>query len=161
VDDTLDARELDRSQHAAIATSREDRRRSLDALHQVESSAANAAPGREREWVSSVHRALEALEAALTTQTLHSAGSDSPLTDIEVQEPRLRNRVVQLRRSAEDLQQGIVELRSQLDTSGPDAIDVADVRRRLERLAGELRYQQARETDLVYEAYTVDLGTGD
>ena len=161
MDGTLDAHELDRSQHAAIATNREDRRRSLDALHEVESSAANAAPGREGEWVAYVRGALGVLEEALSTQALHSAGSDSPLTDIEVQEPRLRNRVVQLRRRYEDLQQRLAELRSQLDVSGPEGIDIADVRRRLERLAGELRYQRAREADLVYEAYTVDLGAGD
>jgi chromosome segregation ATPase len=161
VDDTLDAHELDRSHRAGIATNREDRRRSLDALHAVESSAANAAPGREDEWVAYVRSALGALQDALSTQALHSAGSDSPLTDIEMEEPRLRNRVIQLRRRYEDLQQRIAELHSQLDASGPDGIDIADVRRRLERLAGELRYQRAREADLVYEAYTLDLGAGD
>jgi hypothetical protein len=48
-----------------------------------------------------------------------------------------------------------------LDESEPDEIDVADVRRTLDQLGTELRYLRAREADLVYEAYTVDLGAGD
>jgi hypothetical protein len=68
---------------------------------------------------------------------------------------------VQLRRRYADLEQRIADMRSQLDSSGPPPGDVADIRRRLEDIAAELRYLQAREADLVYEAYAVDLGAGD
>jgi hypothetical protein len=68
--------------------------------------------------------------------------------------------VVQLRRRHRELQLRVGELLSQLDELST-SMDFADIRRRLERLAAELRYQQAREADLVYEAYTVDLGAGD
>jgi hypothetical protein len=84
------------------------------------------------------------------------------LSDIEQEEPRLRNRVMQLRQHYSVLHRRVGELRSQLtDPTAPEGVDFTDVRRRLERLAAELRYQQAREADLVYEAYTVDLGAGD
>ena len=155
-------RTRDRTQQEAIATNRTDRKRSLDALHALEFCAATAAPGRETDWLARVRAALEALEDALGEQEQNSAVSDSTLSDIEQEEPRLRNRVIQLRRRHRDLHLRVGELRSQLDDpTASEGIDFADIRRRLERLAAELRYQQAREADIVYEAYTVDLGAGD
>jgi septal ring factor EnvC (AmiA/AmiB activator) len=162
MDETISARTLDRPQRKAIATNCTDRKRSLDALHVLEFCATTAAPGRETDWLARVRAALEALDDALGEQERNSAVSDSTLSDIEQEEPRLRNRVIQLRRRHRDLHLRVRELRSQLDEStASEGIDFADIRRRLERLAAELRYQQAREADLVYEAYTVDLGAGD
>ena len=162
MDEASSARTLDRIQQQSIATNRADRKRSLDALHALEVCAATAAPGRETDWRSRVRAALESLEDALGEQAQHSAVSDSTLSDIEQEEPRLRNRVIQLRQHYSGLYRRVSELRSQLDEpTASDGIDFADIRRRLERLAAELRYQQAREADLVYEAYTVDLGAGD
>jgi hypothetical protein len=162
MDDTSSARTLVRTQQEAIATNRTDRKRSLDALHVLEFCAATAAPGRETDWLARVRAGLEVLEGALGEQEQNSALSDSTLSDIEQEEPRLRNRVIQLRRRHRDLHLRVGELRSQLEEStASEGIDFVDIRRRLERLAAELRYQQAREADLVYEAYTVDLGVGD
>jgi septal ring factor EnvC (AmiA/AmiB activator) len=162
MDDTSSARALDTTQRDAIATNRTDRKRSLDALHVLEACAATAAPGRETDWLARVRAALEALEDALDEQAQNSAVSESMLSDIEQENPRLRNRVMQLRRRHRELQLRAGELRVHLDESpASEGIDFADIRRRLERLAAELRYQEAREADLVYEAYTVDLGAGD
>ncbi len=162
MDQTISAGTLSKSQKQAIAFNRADRRRSLDALHEVELCAAAPAPGRETDWLSRVRAALQALGDALGEQEHNSALSDSALSDIEQEEPRLRNRVIQLRRHYGDLGRRVSELRWQLEVpTAPEGIDFADTRRRLERLAAELRYQQAREADLVYEAYTVDLGAGD
>ncbi|HEX5094778.1 MAG TPA: hypothetical protein VFX21_02135, partial [Acidimicrobiia bacterium] len=69
--------------------------------------------------------------------------------------------IVQLRRQYRDLTDAVRDIRMVLDDSEPDAIDVPDIRRNLDQLATELRYLRGRETDLVYEAYTVDLGAGD
>jgi small-conductance mechanosensitive channel len=160
LDEPNPAQDLDPTEHS-IATSRTDRTRSLDALHRLESFAATAAPGRETDWLSHVRDALRALDAALDEQERNSAVSESPLSGIEHDEPRLWNRVVQLRERYRDLASRVSELRTQLDSPTRDGIDVADIRRRLERVAAELRYQQSREADLVYEAYSVDLGGGD
>jgi hypothetical protein len=149
------------STQQSIDTSRTDRTRSLDALHRLEFSAATAAPGRESDWLSHVRDALRTLSEALDEQERNSAVSDSPLSGIEHEEPRLWNRVVQLRARYRDLASRVSELRTQLDSPTREAIDVSDIRRRLERIAAELRYQHAREADLVYETYTVDLGGGD
>jgi len=159
--DGVDERTLKSGQHEALIANRADRKRSLDALHQLEHFAGAAATGRENAWTAEVGDALTALEAALSEQGRHSGESDSPLSDIEVQEPRLRNRVTQLRQRYHELERRIEELRSQLDTTARACADVGDIRHRLENLAAELRYLRAREADLVYEAYSVDIGAGD
>ncbi len=81
--------------------------------------------------------------------------------DIEVAQPRLHRRIDALRHQYRELADAVRDLGLVLDDSDPESIDVADVRRTLDQLATELRYLRARETDLVFEAYTVDLGAGD
>jgi hypothetical protein len=145
----------------ALADNRTDRERSLHALHDLELQAGSAAPGREHDWLQDVLRALGSLEAVLATQHENSTGSDSMLSEIQRDEPRLHNRVVQLRRDYNDLRRAVSDLRMQLAIAPPDGLDVVDVRQRLDRLATELRLLRAREADLVYEAYNVDVGAGD
>jgi hypothetical protein len=159
--DGVEGATLNTTQRDAIAENRSDRRRSLGALHDLESFASAAAPGREQDWTNNVSDALRVLDFAISRQGRRSDESDSPLSDIEATEPRLRNRVVQLRRRYSDLEQRVGELRAHIDSMGTEPGDVNDIRRRLEAVATELRYLQAREADLVYEAYAVDLGGGD
>jgi DNA repair ATPase RecN len=145
----------------ALATSRADRNRSLDALHELELHAGSPSPGREQEWLRHACAALAALEQVLESQHTNSSDAESTLSDIERDEPRLRNRVVQLRRDYAALHAATRRLRAQLEVTPPSPGHIVDARQRLDRLATELRYQRAREADLVYEAYTVDLGAGD
>ena len=92
----------------------------------------------------------------------NSTPDEGLLAAIEHDEPRLRRRVAELRQRYRAVQEDVTALNRQLDTiKAPDKIDVTDIRQKLERIASELRYQRARETDLVYEAYAVDLGEGD
>ena len=145
-----------------VNTSRTDRERSLDALHALELHAGSAAPGREHDWLGDVHRAITALERALTIQEGNAAPDAGLLSAIEHDEPRLRHRVTELRKRYRAVRDDVTALSRQLDTiKRGDMIDVTDIRQKLERIASELRYQRARETDIVYEAYTVDLGEGD
>jgi len=147
---------------STVDSSRADRERSLDALHTLEIHAGRAAPGREHDWLADVHRAIAALERALTIQECNSAPDEGLLSAIERDEPRLRRRVEELRQRYRAVNDDVAALSRQLHAISPtDTIDVADIRQTLERIAGELRYQRARETDLVYEAYALDLGEGD
>jgi hypothetical protein len=145
-----------------VNTSRADRERSLDALHALEVHAGSAAPGREHDWLTDVQRAITVLEHALAIQEGNSTPDDGLLSAIEQDEPRLRHRVAELRQRYRAIQDDVTALSRQLDRITPtDMIDFTDIRQKLERIAGELRYQRARETDLVYEAYAVDIGEGD
>jgi small-conductance mechanosensitive channel len=160
MDDTL-RRTVPAEGSLALAENRSDRKRSLDALQELELRAGSPAPGREAQWLGQVLHSLDALEAVLAAQHENSADRDSMLSDIQRDQPRLHNRVVQLRRDYRDLHEAVSRFRAELETSRPDDIHFADVRQRLDRLATELRYQRAREADLVYEAFNVDLGAGD
>jgi hypothetical protein len=141
-----------------LATKRTDRARSLEALRDVERSATAASHGREGTWLDDLRGSAHDLEVALSRER----SDDSELfDDIERIEPRLHNRVTQLRHQYRDLADGVRNIRMLLDDSQPDTIDATDVRRSLDQLATELRYLRSRETDLVYEAYNVDLGAGD
>jgi len=145
-----------------IDTSRADRERSLDALHALELHAGSAAPGREHDWLRAVRDSITTLEHALTLQEGHSAPDESLLSAVEREEPRLRRRVQELRQRSRAIRDEVTALRHELDAiDATDAIDSTDIRQRLEGLASELRYQRARETDIVYEAYAFDLGEGD
>jgi uncharacterized protein involved in copper resistance len=147
---------------ANLVASRADRERSLDALHLLELHAGSAAPGREHEWLTGLRTAITTLEHALGQQQGNTAPDESLLSTIEREQPRLQRRIRELRQRYRAIHDDVANLSEQLDaTDNTDTIDVTDIRQRLERLANELRYQRARETDLVYEAYAVDLGEGD
>jgi hypothetical protein len=147
-----------RDESEQLTTKRADRARSLDALQDVERRAGTAGPGRADAWLDDLRASAFELEVALTVE--RSDGNEL-FDDIERAEPRLHNRILQLRNQCRELDDAVHNLRVILDESEPDEIDVADVRRTLDQLGTELRYLRAREADLVYEAYTVDLGAGD
>jgi small-conductance mechanosensitive channel len=160
MDDTLRRTTLP-GDSLALAENRADREHSLLALHDLELRAGSPAPGREAQWLVQVLNALDALDEMLATQHENAADRDSILSDIQRDQPRLHNRVVQLRRDYRDLHEAVSRLRTQLEATPPDDVHFADVRQQLDRLATELRYQRAREADLIYEAFNVDLGAGD
>ena len=141
-----------------LTTKRADRARSLDALRGVEQRAGAAGPGREEAWLDALRASAFELEVALTVERSDGNGL---FDDIERAEPRLRHRIVRLRNQHRDLADAVHTLRVTLEESESHDLDVADVRRTLDQLATELRYLRAREADLVYEAYNVDLGAGD
>jgi len=141
-----------------LTTKRADRARSLDALRGVEQRAGAAGPGREEAWLDALRASAFELEVALTVERSDGNGL---FDDIERAEPRLRHRIVRLRNQHRDLADAVHTPRVTLEESESHDLDVADVRRTLDQLATELRYLRAREADLVYEAYNVDLGAGD
>jgi hypothetical protein len=147
-----------RDESEQMSTKRTDRARSLGALRHVERSAGVASRGREDDWLDGLRASAHELDVMLS----HEQSDDGDLfADIERTEPRLHNRVVHLRRQLRDLAAAVRDVRVTLDDSEPDTVDVADLRRTLDQLATELRYLRAREADLVYEAFTVDIGAGD
>jgi hypothetical protein len=147
-----------RHESEKLTNTRVDRARSLDALQDVERRAGAAGPGREDSWLDDLRASAFELEVALTVE--RSDGNEL-FDDIERAEPRLHHRIVQLRNQYRDVADAVHNLCVTLEEFESQELDVADVRRTLDQLATELRYLRAREADLVYEAYSVDLGAGD
>jgi hypothetical protein len=130
-----------------------DQHRTLAAMQQLEAALGTAAPRREQAWRGEVRRTLAVLAEAATEEAGNAARPDSLLSDISRTQPWLRNRVRGLRIHYGQLRDGITALRDELDGQGGEAADYTDIRQRLAWVLAGLRHQQARESDLIYEAY--------
>ncbi|MCU1379768.1 MAG: hypothetical protein JWN29_2751 [Acidimicrobiales bacterium] len=141
----------------ALDRRRDDQGRTLAAIHLLEAALNAAAPGREATWSQEVLAALRTLGEATTVEADNAARPDSLLSDIALGQPRLRHRVHGVRAQYRQLAAALTALGDELE-SGDAAVDVPDVRQRLGWLLTALRYQRARESDLIYEALETALG---
>lgn len=143
-----------------------DQDRTLVAMQQLEAALAAAAPRREPAWLAEVHRTLTVLGEAAAEEARNAAEPDSLLSDIARTQPWLRNRVRGLRLHYRQLRDRISALQQELGEQPGQDVDFADIRQRLAWVLAGLRHQQARESDLIYEAYydafhaDLRLGTG-
>jgi hypothetical protein len=151
--------EFTEEQQAGLLVRTADQDRTLAAVHRLEAALAKAAPGRQGAWWHEVTAALEDLDAATAEEQDNAERPDSLLSDIKRTQPRLRTRVRGVRAQYVQLRQALGSLREEFGTDGPDVPDspdvpdVSEVRQRLAWLLTALRYQRARESDLIYEAY--------
>lgn len=154
---------LSDDQRSGLDARQADHDRTLDAIHRLEASLAEAAPRREMPWLDAVLQALSDLEAATAEEAANAERPDSLLSDLARNQPRMRNRARALRLQYAKLRDTISALRRELAGHGRDGIDFADIRQRLGWVLTALRHQRARESDLIYEAYydafNVDLRT--
>jgi hypothetical protein len=130
-----------------------DQDRTLLAMQQLEHALAAAAPRREQPWLAEVRRTLTVLGEAAREEAANAGQADSLLSDIARTQPWLRNRVRGLRLHYGQLTDAISALGNELDTNPGDGVDFTDIRQRLAWVLAGLRHQQARESDLIYEAY--------
>lgn len=144
--------EFSAEQRSALEVHRADQDRTLAAVHALEAALGAAAPGRAEQWRDDVRAALEVLGEAAAEEQRNAARPDSLLSDIARSQRRLRHRMHGLRAQYRHVCDTIEALRLELDAD-PRELDVTDLRRRLGWLIGALRYQRARESDLLYEAY--------
>jgi hypothetical protein len=145
----------------SVDASRIDRRRSLDAMHILEDMAGSAAAGRADEWRSQVVQALRDLADAIGEQERTYDDPTGLLAELALEHPRLRTWVRQLRRQWQELAAMTGALAERLSEADEAAWSPADVREQLRWLMTSLHHHRAREADLVFEALTVDLGSGD
>lgn len=137
------------------------RRHSLAAtmtnLEKVSSSPA-AAEG----WHRGVSEALDELRLALGEHIVVTEGDEGLLDEILSTEPRLATEVGLIKAEHEELEEALD--RAYLTVEGALEIgsdDPEPVRRRVMTLLGRLSLHRQRGADLVYEAYNVDIATGD
>ena len=112
-----------------------------------------AATGHAKPWHDHTLAALAALDEATADEQRNANQPDSLLSDIARVHSRLRARVHGIRAQYVQMRETLSTLRDELTQADTDELDIADLRRRADRLASTLRYQRARESDLIYEAY--------
>lgn len=140
-------------QRGSLDARQVDQDRTLEAMHRLEAALSGAAPGREESWRDQVVEALGVLEAATIEEADNAERSDSLLSDLARNQPRLRNRARALRLQYRQLRDTLGSLRREIEAHPDDGVDYGDVRQRLGWVLTALRHQRARESDLVYEAY--------
>jgi ATP phosphoribosyltransferase regulatory subunit HisZ len=144
---------LSAPQRAGLRLRRADDDRTLAAMHAVEAALAAAAPGREPAWRDALVTALATLEQATGDEQANADEPDSLLSDIARTQPRLRTAVRGLRAHYRQLHAAVASMRADLDDPDALVVDFADIRQRLGWVLAALRHQQARESDVIYEAY--------
>lgn len=143
-----------------VALSRSDRARSLEALHALERCAGAAGPKRPAEWRDDVLLALDDLASTLHEQYSHSASETGLLAGVAADAPHLTPAIGEIRQRQSEVLDGIDKMRRRLsDLSRP--FDVGEVRSRIGETTNQIRELRAWETDIVFDAYAFDLGTGD
>lgn len=140
------------------------RRRELHAvLVEVERAIARPAPGRSEQWMQRVRDALERLRDAFEE---HVRGTEEPrgLYDhILAAAPRLQAAVRQLREEHVGIAESVDDAAELLDhAAGADPSDqVETVREAVLSLIARLSRHRQRGSDLVYEAFELDIGAVD
>lgn len=147
----------DRTQHVRL----------VFAIHRLEACLGQAAPGRELKWQQEVNSALDLLLAAMKESRDCVERDDGLIEEIKLEKPFLLNRIENLRAEFDGLFNQAAALQDQIkvgnddDVSASQQIGFADLRQRMSWLLSALRHHQAKEADLVYEAFNVDIGVGD
>jgi hypothetical protein len=141
-----------RAQHDAL----------LEAMQDLEAALAAAAPGREQVWNQ---RVREKLRGVVDLLAEHARSADAPNgleSMIDATRPTLLRRAEHLRHEHANLIQQALVLQHQVEHYGEEEVpDFRDIRQRATWLLNALRHHQATKTDLIFESFFTDLGTGD
>jgi hypothetical protein len=145
-------------QRLAIAVSRGDRDRALDAMHALEAAVATAGPGREQDWRRSVLAALDALTTAVAEQQDTYTRRDSLMAQLAQDDPRLRTWVRQLHHRWSGLAATTQDLADDLRETQSGSRSIDDVREQVRWISAALQHHRAREADLIFAALGVEIG---
>lgn len=145
-------RDLDRVIVPGGCAHRDALRQAMDRLEE-----AAAAPSSAPRWRPELESALIEVRDALA---VHASATESPdgfLEDVLVRAPRLSSEVREIRKEHLDLRQMTDKAVTLVGTNA----STKAIRRRVMQLLGRFAAHRQRGSDLVYEAYSVDLGAGD
>jgi uncharacterized coiled-coil DUF342 family protein len=138
------------------------------AMHRLEACLGQAAPGRESDWQDEVSNALDLLLAAMRESRECVQRDDGLIEEVMLEKPFLVKRIKNLRaefdglfNQASALQDQIKDARETQQKCHTQQIGFADLRQRMSWLLTALRHHQAKESDLVFEAFNIDIGVGD
>lgn len=134
----------------------------LSCVHAVGAALAQPAPGRERAWAGGVLESVIALRQRMEQHLVDVDHADGLYPQIEETFPEATHRVQYLRETNRSLMDriGLLEKEVGRIAHGEGTAFMA-VRSNALQLMGEIRHQQSREIDLVFQAFQTDIGAGD
>ena len=140
------------------------RRRKLlrHCMEELETAIAAPAPGRETAWAQEVASSLGTLTSAFERHVAETESPDGFLQQLTTEAPRLDPAVSRLRRDHARIKLLIQTLRTGArEAAAGGHPSPTDLRTAALELLGQLARHRQRGADLIYEAYLVDIGTGD
>jgi hypothetical protein len=141
---------------------RDDRARILTAIGGLEQALASASFAREEAWRKRIAEMLGRLQEGLRETRESANAQGSLLQDLADEFPHLSQRVERLRTEYGALQKQVEEMREDIwrrSVLAPEGVE--GVRDQLANLLVNLKRIQAKETELIFEGYHVDIGVGD
>jgi hypothetical protein len=130
-----------------------------DSLSALESALAAPAPGRLAQWTERVCAALMELSADFRVHVVIAEAPDGIYARAMRSAPRVAKAVERLATEHIELTARMEQLLDAL--AAPSATTAEDVRDDLTHLLGRLVRHRQRGSDLLYEAWAVDIGDGD
>jgi len=150
------------SEHEATPTLEEAVRRRADlyqAILGLEQAAARPAVAREEQWVRGVVEALEELEGEILDHIEITERHDGLYAEIVEAAPRLNHKIQQLRDEHPQMQEEASSLKARLTAERVrDARSVDEARDEIQHILGRLVKHRQLGADLVWEAYSRDIG---
>ena len=132
----------------------------IECMHRLEAALASPAPGRQREWARRAGTELQAVEASLRRHIASAEGERGLFAELDLSRGGIPVRVAGLRREHEILLEQARRLTENLRQPYP-LPDFVSLRREAEELLAALRQHHAREVDLIFECFWLDIGVGD
>jgi hypothetical protein len=129
------------------------------ALIEVEQASSRPAVGREPEWTKEVLLRLESLAHAIDEHIQITEQTEGLYDEISAKAPHLSTKIDALREEHPVLRERSTALIARLQTTpvGP-AWPLRDARDDLQRLLGQIVRHRQLGSDLVWEAYNLDIG---
>ena len=140
-----------------LERAREHRASLRAAMGEVEAALAAPRPRREGPWREELSVKLAALGQALDWHIAVTEGEDGLLVDIETAAPRLAHRVERARGDHQRLQSGIRQASDAIVAGAA----VQELRDQIVTLLSELVRHRQLGSDLVFDAYNVDIEAAD
>lgn len=148
---------LDLAEHER-AQARRDRLREV--MDRLERALAQPAGPDVAEWRHGVAEVMGDLEAVFDDHVTETEATGGLFDDIMEHAPRLAHRASRLRGEHPELTESVAALRATLEAEITDGY-VSAVRREATTLLGQLIRHRQDGADLLFEAYWVDVSTGD
>lgn len=152
---------LNESPHETVLSRTRERRQGMrSAMSGLERALAAPSSARVQEWAIVVRRQLERLGAALERHVANADADGGLFADVIEHAPRLVNHIERLRRDHDALATELAALAERLD--GPIVADgIAAVREQGIDLLAHFAHHRYLGSELVYEAFNVDIEAAD
>lgn len=153
-------RDGDRRTRSA-ARSRSERRGMRSSMRLLEDALTRPASGRTTAWTYEVALEFDHLRLAMREHVLVADAEDGLLLEILEQQPRLEPQIKALHDDFEEIESLATSMRATLDeVEGGEPPAAAETRHQLRELLGRLRSHQSLESDVIWEAFALDIGVG-